>query len=95
MGKQVYFDESGAIPPEAWKRLGQSRRHSAAESVANVLVGYIIATGSNMIVLPAFGYAVSVADAAGIGLVFTVISLIRSYVLRRVFNWLHLRQMWK
>lgn len=65
---------------------GQSRRHSGVESICNVLVGYGIATGANLVVLPWFGYHVSVQDASVIGAIFTVISLVRSYLLRRAFN---------
>jgi hypothetical protein len=64
----------------------QTRRHSLIEAAANVAVGYSINVVANLVVLPLFGLAVSVRDAAGIGLVFTGISLARSYVLRRAFN---------
>jgi len=59
---------------------------SATEAVANVLVGYVISLAATAVVLPAFGYAVTVADAVGISLVFTAISLARSYLIRRAFN---------
>ena len=64
----------------------QSRKGSAIEAVANVAVGYGINTVANMLVLPAFGHPVTAMQAASIGAVFTVISLVRSYVLRRIFN---------
>lgn len=64
----------------------QTRNQSLLEASANVAVGYGVSTAANLVVLPAFGYAVSVVDAAWIGLVFTVISLARSYALRRIFN---------
>ena len=64
----------------------QSRLHSAVEAVANVVVGYSINFAANLVVLPVFGLAVSTGQAAGIGLVFTGISVARSYVLRRAFN---------
>lgn len=67
----------------------QSRKHSALEAVANVLVGYGIAVASNLLVMPAFGYHITASEAAGMGLVFTGISLVRSYALRRLFNRLH------
>ena len=69
----------------------QSRRHSVIEAAANVAIGYGINFVANLAVLPLFGLAVSARDAAGIGLVFTGISLARSYVLRRAFNRLHAR----
>jgi hypothetical protein len=65
---------------------GQSRRRSAIEAGANVLVGYLVAVTANYFVLPAFGYMVTVADSFTIGLAFTAISMLRSYVLRRLFN---------
>lgn len=67
--------------------LGQSRRHSLFESLTNVVVGFGISTVANIIVLPWFGYHVTPGDAAGIGGVLTVVSIARSYCLRRLYNW--------
>jgi len=64
----------------------QSKKRSFIEAVTNVLIGYLVAVISNLIVLPLFGYQVSLFDGFAIGVVFTVISLIRSYVIRRLFN---------
>lgn len=60
---------------------------SAVEAVANVAVGYLIAVAATVIILPAFGYRVTAQDAVGISAAFTVVSLLRSYALRRLFNW--------
>ena len=64
----------------------QSKGHSALEALMNVVVGYWVAVAANMLVLPAFGYAVSISDSLGIGLAFTAVSFVRGYVLRRMFN---------
>jgi len=64
----------------------QTRTGSLAEAAANIAVGFGINFTANLIVLPWFGFNVTAGDAFGIGLVFTVISLARSYVLRRWFN---------
>lgn len=64
----------------------QTRIGSFVEAAANIAVGFAINWYANMIVLPWFGYDVTAGDAFGIGLVFTAISLVRSYVLRRWFN---------
>ena len=64
----------------------QSRKGSAAEAFTNILIGITIGFLSNLIVLPAFGYAVTVGDSVSISLVYTVISFVRSYVVRRFFN---------
>ena len=65
----------------------QSKRRSALEAVTNVTVGFLVAVGANLLVLPAFGYEVTIIDSFAIGWVFTVISMLRSYFLRRLFNW--------
>lgn len=64
----------------------QSRTGSAIESVANVAVGYAIAVATQWAVFPLFGLHASATDHLGIAAVFTVVSLVRSYALRRLFN---------
>lgn len=64
----------------------QSRRMSAVESVANVAVGYGIAVATQVVVFPLFDIAVSGGDHLAIGAIFTAVSLVRSYALRRLFN---------
>jgi len=68
------------------RNLMQSKKMSFIESLTNVIVGYLVAVGANYIVLPMFGYMVNVADSFSIGIVFMVIGIIRSYLLRRLFN---------
>lgn len=69
----------------------QSRRHSALESVANVAVGYGVALATQLVVFPALGIPVRLSQNVAIGAIFTVVSLVRSYCLRRVFNRWHRR----
>jgi len=64
----------------------QSKRRSALEAASNVTVGFLVAVGANLLVLPAFGYEVTIIDSFAIGWVFTVISMLRSYFLRRLLN---------
>ena len=64
----------------------QSKRNSALEAVTNVAIGYLVSVLANVLILPLFGYNVTIGDSLAIGLAFTVVSLARSYVLRRVFN---------
>lgn len=59
---------------------------SLIESIANVAVGYVVAIGTQMAVFPLFGLNVSVASNLLIGAIFTFISIVRSYAMRRVFN---------
>ena len=62
--------------------------NSAFEAVTNVAIGYLVSVLANVLILPLFGYNVTIADSFAIGLAFTAVSLVRSYLLRRAFNWL-------
>jgi hypothetical protein len=64
----------------------QTQLGSFVEAWENIAVGFAINWTANMPVLPHFGFNVTAGQAFGIGVVFTVISLVRSYVLRRWFN---------
>jgi hypothetical protein len=64
----------------------QTKLGSVIESLANIVVGFTINWCANMTVLPLFGFKISGGAAFEIGLIFTVVSLVRSYVLRRWFN---------
>lgn len=64
----------------------QSRRMSFVESWANVGVGFCINVLANYTLLPLFGLHPTVADSAALAIIFTLISLARSYCLRRAFN---------
>lgn len=66
--------------------MGQTRKGSAVEAVCNVAIGYIVAVCSQVVIFPWFGIHVALSDNLVIGLWFTVISLARSYIIRRVFN---------
>lgn len=66
--------------------MSQTRLGSFVEAWANIAVGFGINFCANLIVLPWFGYDVGPSEAFGIGGIFTVISLVRSYVIRRWFN---------
>ncbi len=70
----------------------QSRLMSLLESLANVLVGYGLAVATQMLVFPLFGLAVTVTENLLIGLIFTAVSIVRSYALRRGFEALRVRQ---
>jgi len=70
----------------------QSKAQSMIEACANVLVGYLVALASQLLVFPLFGIHVPFSSNLAIGAWFTVISLVRSYVLRRWFNGLKFRQ---
>lgn len=66
--------------------MSQTRAMSAAESVANVAIGYGVAVASQIAILPLFGVHLPLSDNLLIGAYFTAISLARSYIVRRAFN---------
>ena len=49
-------------------------------------VGYGLAVGLQMLVFPWFGLPVRLSDTLQIGAIFTVASILRSYLLRRFFE---------
>jgi len=70
--------------------MSQTKLGSFVESWANIFVGFASNWTANMLILPQFGFhTLTAAKAFGIGLVFTAISLTRSYCLRRWFNRTH------
>ena len=71
----------------------QSRRMSLLEAVTNVLFGYGVAVATQMAVFPLFGLQASLQDNLAIGLVFTGVSLVRSFLLRRALEALRIRQL--
>lgn len=64
----------------------QSRRMSLVEAIANVLIGYGLAVLTQILVFPLFGLRTSLSENLAIGLVFTIVSIGRSYILRRSFE---------
>ena len=64
----------------------QTRAESLKESALNIAIGYLVALLSQLIVFPIVGIQVDFTTNLEIGLYFTVISLIRSYLVRRWFN---------
>ncbi|NKE76498.1 hypothetical protein [Ochrobactrum sp. MC-1LL] len=69
----------------------QSRTMSLVESLANVAVGYGVAVITQMLVFPLFGLSTTLAENMAMGAIFTVVSIARSYCLRRVFEAVRIR----
>ena len=64
----------------------QSRAMSLIEAVANVVVGYALAIATQIVVFPWFGISAGMGEHLAIGLAFVGVSLVRGYVLRRLFE---------
>ena len=64
----------------------QSRRMSFVEATTNVVVGYVLAIATQLLVFPIFGLEAALQENLAIGLAFVAVSLARGYVLRRLFE---------
>jgi hypothetical protein len=67
----------------------QTRKQSLVEAVFNILIGYGIAIAAQVTIFPLFGFSAPLSSNLEIGAIFTVVSLARSYMVRRFFNWIH------
>lgn len=67
----------------------QTKTQSMIESISNVAIGYMVALASQLAIFPMFGIHIPLSDNIAIGAWFTVISIIRSYAVRRLFNRWH------
>lgn len=65
----------------------QSRTDSLMEALTNIVVGFSINFVANILILPAvLGVPVNLKELGTIGVFFTIVSVVRSYGLRRLFN---------
>jgi len=64
----------------------QSRVMSLIEAITNVIVGYGVAAIAQILVFPVFGLQATLTQNLKMGAAFTGISLIRSFILRRLFE---------
>ena len=64
----------------------QSRLGSLIEAIANIILGFTINYSANLLIFPLFGFHISLQANFLMGMIYTVISLVRQYALRRWFN---------
>jgi hypothetical protein len=67
--------------------MSQTRLESAIEAVINVLIGFGVALASQLAIFPLVGiHGVPWSTNLEVGAWFTLVSLVRSYVIRRWCN---------
>lgn len=71
--------------------LKQSRAMSFVETTVNVVVGLGLAMVTQMLVFPLFGIALAIEANIAIAATFTGLSLVRGFLLRRLFETLRVR----
>jgi hypothetical protein len=69
----------------------QSRAMSLVEAGTNVVVGFLLALATQLAAFPLIGLRISLTDNVLIGGIFTGVSLVRSFVLRRLFEAIRVR----
>lgn len=69
----------------------QSRAMSFVEAATNVVVGYVLAIATQIVVFPWFGIEAALGEHLTIGLAFMGVSLARGYLLRRLFETIRMR----
>ncbi|MDA9499296.1 DUF7220 family protein [Bradyrhizobium sp. CCBAU 11357] len=70
----------------------QSKIMSLVESVINIAIGFGISLAAQMYFLPLLGVIISFQQNLLFALIMTVISIARSYLLRRLFEAMHIRR---
>jgi len=69
--------------------MSQRRLYSLIEALFNTGVGFGISVAAGVVVYPMFGHSFGLIQLSGITAIFTAISILRGYVVRRLFNWMH------
>ena len=64
----------------------QSRLMSLIEAITNVIVGYGVAVVTKILIFPIFGLQTTLGQNLAMGGIFTIVSLFRSFALRRLFE---------
>ena len=64
----------------------QTKLGSFYEACINVAIGFGINFVANLVILPLFGFNITLTDNLYIGLLYTIVSVVRSYVVRRWFD---------
>lgn len=72
--------------------MSQTRLGSLVEVVVYAGIGYVAALMTQILVFPLFDIHVPVSTNATLGLIFLTQSLILRYIMRRLFNRLHVFQ---
>ncbi|MGB3068475.1 MAG: hypothetical protein WBC18_08005 [Ottowia sp.] len=64
----------------------QTRIGSLIEALMNVFIGLLVSVVANALVFPRFGFHPNLGENVAISLIYTGISIVRQYILRRWFN---------
>lgn len=66
--------------------MSQSRKGSAFEALTNIAIGIVVSMIANALVFPLFKFHPSGSQNFEITAIYTAISFVRSYLIRRMWN---------
>ena len=66
--------------------MSQTRLGSFIEAWINVAIGFGINFIANLLIFPLFGFHITLGENFVMGILYTAISVVRSYTIRRWFN---------
>ena len=69
--------------------MSQSRRHSFLEALLNTASGFLISFFVAELTFAYFNFQSTHKDTFTITCIFTLVSIVRSYIWRRIFNYIH------
>lgn len=69
----------------------QTRKASMVETLLNTALGYGVALSAQIVVFPWFGINIPLSSNIAIGVIFTIVSIARGFLLRRAFEALRVR----
>lgn len=72
--------------------MSQSRWSSFVEVNASTAIGFLVSWAATPFIFAAFGYSVGPGKALGVTVVYTLLSVIRGWCVRRFFNYLEARK---
>lgn len=64
----------------------QSKLESLTEAVINTFIGFVIAFISQLVFFPIVGIDVTLGQNLILTVLFTLVSIVRTYIIRRYFN---------
>jgi uncharacterized membrane protein len=64
----------------------QNKKQSLLEAISNTSIGFLISLGATFLIFPIMGIESNAGKNIIITIFFTVISILRGYLLRRLFN---------
>jgi hypothetical protein len=65
---------------------GQTKREAMVEAWTNIVIGFSINYTANLVFLPMVGAELTAANNFWLGWLYTAVSIVRQYVIRRWFN---------